>query len=436
MRRFVAVALVALIALSGCAEPKPPATSPPPGAGGDDGGNGDGNGGTTNTGTIDKMPAGDYAATIVTSKGTIKVDLWEDKAPLSVANFLQYAEDDHYDQTVFHRVVKGFVIQGGGFAAPFTGSGAPKATHGPIPQESLGTAHEEGTLAMARTNDPNSATSQWFINTARNTNLDSGYTVFGKVVEGMDVVRAIENAPVGNKGQFQGVPSEDVVITDVTVTTPDAAAKPALAAFRASYGVAPDRSVSVPVFLKNVGGKRLEAGLAATATGGATATVVRTPEALSAGQAGVGIVEVKAPAAWKGGIVTITASAGAASDSVVLDLTVLEASAAVAGDAHPKVSTFYLGLYDNGVVFDTTYGGLASRGFPMPGQFREHRDALKVWVGDGSAEGDYTPVIPGFAAGVIGLGTGETRTQRLTPEEGYKDGNFRTFEMTVKSLDG
>jgi peptidyl-prolyl cis-trans isomerase A (cyclophilin A) len=128
---------------------------------------------------------------IVTSLGDITVELTPQKTPLTVKNFLRYVDEKHFDNTVFHRVIQGFMIQGGGFSI----EGKQKETHSPIRNESKsGLSNQRGTIAMARTNNPDSATSQFFINLADNKRLDSyggGYTAFGKVAKGMDVVDKI-----------------------------------------------------------------------------------------------------------------------------------------------------------------------------------------------------------------------------------------------------
>lgn len=388
-------------------------------------------------GSVLPMANGTYRATIETSLGTIVVDLYEDKAPLSVANFLQYAEEGRYDGTVFHRVARDFVIQGGGFSAPFQGQASHRDTEwGPIPTELwTGSQHLEGSLGMARTNDPNSGTSQWFISTKRNAALDSGYTVFGQVVEGMDVVHTIEDVPVGTRSGFQNVPVEDVVITKVTIESPSTPAKPNLASYPESVGLAPGGATSIPVLVKNVGGGRLHATFAASATGGATVSLLHAPGKLSPGQAGVAILEVVAPAGFQSGDLVVEAEDGNESAAVRVTLRRLDASGNAAGPDHPQVSTFYTGMYDNGVVFDTTRTDLAARGFTLPAGFQAHPEALKVYVGQGQGTGEYIPVIPGFASGIVGLRGGETRTVRLTSEEGYEDGYFRIFEMDVKTVD-
>ena len=156
-----------------------------------------------------------------TSMGEIVLQLDATKAPKSVENFVQYARDGHYDGTVFHRVIDGFMIQGGGFTPDMT----QKPTRGPIPLESRnGLTNQRGTIAMARTMDPNSATAQFFINVKDNAFLDSansrdgnGYAVFGKVVSGMEVVDKIKSVPTVSKGMHQNVPAEPVVIKKVTV---------------------------------------------------------------------------------------------------------------------------------------------------------------------------------------------------------------------------
>ena len=153
---------------------------------------------------------------LATSLGDIVVELDQAKAPKTVDNSLQYVNAGHYDGTVFHRVIDNFMIQGGGMKADMS----EKPTRAPIPLESRnGLTNLRGTLAMARTMDPNSATAQFFINLKDNAFLDqansrdgNGYAVFGKVVAGMDVVDKIKAVPTGNKGPHQNVPLEPVTI--------------------------------------------------------------------------------------------------------------------------------------------------------------------------------------------------------------------------------
>src|SRR3954464_1156355 len=155
-----------------------------------------------------------------TNLGTIRVELYPAKAPKSVDNFLQYVKSGHYNGTIFHRVIPGFMVQGGGMTPDMS----QKPTRPPVPIESKnGLKNEVGTLAMARTSDPNSATAQFFINVNKNDFLNYpaqdgyGYTVFGKVVDGMDVVNKIVTVPTGNKGMHQNVPTKPAVIESMTV---------------------------------------------------------------------------------------------------------------------------------------------------------------------------------------------------------------------------
>ena len=157
---------------------------------------------------------------IATSMGDIVVQLDPAKAPKTVENFLAYVKDKHYDGTVFHRVMNGFMIQGGGFTADM----AQKPTKPPIALEANnGLKNDTYTIAMARTGDPNSATSQFFINVKDNAMLNApspdghGYAVFGKVVQGTDVVDKIKAVAVGNKGPHQNVPTTPVTINSATL---------------------------------------------------------------------------------------------------------------------------------------------------------------------------------------------------------------------------
>ena len=179
------------------------------------------------------VPAGALAADpqvdLRTSLGTIRLELYPAKAPKTVENFLQYVKDGHYNGTLFHRVIPGFMVQGGGFDKAFQ----QKKTRGPIANEAQGAVkgglkNATGTLAMARTADPNSATAQFFINVGDNGFLNwgdprsdgNGYAVFGKVVSGMDVVNKIAKLPTGAAGPFpRDVPRSPVVIESMTLVS-------------------------------------------------------------------------------------------------------------------------------------------------------------------------------------------------------------------------
>jgi cyclophilin family peptidyl-prolyl cis-trans isomerase len=158
---------------------------------------------------------------VETSMGNIEIELFEDKAPVTVKNFLQYAADKHYDGTVFHRVISDFMVQGGGFEPGMK----EKKTRDPIKNESSnGLSNLKGTVAMARTGEPNSATAQWYINVKDNTFLDRakardgvGYCVFGRIIKGMDVVDKIKEVETDTVKGFENVPTKDVIIKSVKV---------------------------------------------------------------------------------------------------------------------------------------------------------------------------------------------------------------------------
>ena len=151
---------------------------------------------------------------LTTSFGDVEIELNQDKAPVSTQNFLKYVDSNFYNNTIFHRVIPGFMVQGGGFTAQMQ----QKSTNDPIKNEADNGLHNvRGTVAMARTSDVNSATSQFFINVVDNAMLDHGardygYAVFGKVVKGMDVVDQIVNVQTGNKGGMQNVPVDPIYI--------------------------------------------------------------------------------------------------------------------------------------------------------------------------------------------------------------------------------
>ena len=154
---------------------------------------------------------------IETTSGNMKAVLYTDMAPVTANNFIDLVNQGFYDGKIFHRVIKGFMVQGGGFVA----NGTQKEVHDPITLESTnGLKNTKGTIAMARTMDPNSATSQFFISTVDNPFLDyapgnDGYAVFGKVISGMDVVESMESVETSNRGMHGDWPVQDVVITRV-----------------------------------------------------------------------------------------------------------------------------------------------------------------------------------------------------------------------------
>ncbi|MEJ2637511.1 MAG: peptidylprolyl isomerase [Calditrichia bacterium] len=169
---------------------------------------------TVNGCSGNKAQSGKTLVVMSTNMGDMTIELYPDKAPVTVKNFLNYVDNGFYNGTIFHRVIPGFVIQGGGFTQDMQ----KKPTNPPIKNEAdNGLKNEKYTLSMARTQAVNSATSQFFINLADNAQLDNGamgfgYAVFGKVVKGMDVVDKIASVPTGNVGPYQDVPREPVII--------------------------------------------------------------------------------------------------------------------------------------------------------------------------------------------------------------------------------
>ena len=187
---------------------------------------------TTNVGlAVEKKPKPAYPLVrMTTNLGIIEIELYPAKAPKTVKNFLHYVNNGFYNGTVFHRVISGFMIQGGGFEPGMR----LKPTALPINNEAdNGLTNLSGSIAMARTGNPHSATAQFFINTADNTALNHtgktpqgwGYSVFGKVTKGMEVVKAIEATPTGQSGPFADVPVNDVVITHMEVVKPEKTAR-------------------------------------------------------------------------------------------------------------------------------------------------------------------------------------------------------------------
>lgn len=202
LRSLAAVAVAS--AFSAYAAPEAPAPAPAAPAAGE----------------APKPVTGKVKVTIETTKGNIDLELDADKAPVTVNNFVNYARKGFYEGTIFHRVIPGFMIQGGGFTEDASQKTADKAI---VNEGKNGLTNKRGTIAMARTSDPNSATAQFFINVKDNEGLDYpspdgyGYAVFGKVTDGMKVVDAIVNAPTTTHGMLQNFPKDTIKITKVTV---------------------------------------------------------------------------------------------------------------------------------------------------------------------------------------------------------------------------
>ena len=174
--------------------------------------------------TSGAMAAGKPIVTFKTTMGDFTVQIDPQKTPITVANFLQYVRDGHYDGTIFHRVIPKFMVQGGGFTANFE----EKSLRKPIKNEAdKGFSNERGTIAMARTSDPHSATSQFFVNVVYNKFLNHsakdergwGYTAFGKVIDGMNIVGRMARVKTGNFGRYSDVPEEPIVIEKAIITS-------------------------------------------------------------------------------------------------------------------------------------------------------------------------------------------------------------------------
>lgn len=199
-RRLILPILLLTSLLSACSQGDAPATA-------------------SNASTAPAASANAVNVIMETSLGTIRLALDTEQAPLTTANFITYVEDEFYDGLIFHRIIDGFMVQGGGFNSDME----QKAVRAPIVNESSnGLSNARGTIAMARTQAPDSATAQFYINLVNNPNLDyrngrAGYAVFGRVVEGMDVVDRMAKVPTGNRGRFQDVPVEPVLIHAVRI---------------------------------------------------------------------------------------------------------------------------------------------------------------------------------------------------------------------------
>ena len=175
-----------------------------------------------NTAPIKDAPAQNPSVVVETSKGNFTIELYKDKAPKTVDNFLTYVDDGFYNGTIFHRVIRDFVVQGGGFTPEF----ARKKTKKPIKNEASEEAKNlRGTIAMARTSAPDTATSQFFINLKDNSSLDyrsfnKGYAVFGKITSGMSVVEQISYSDTGMVGRLKDVPTQTISIDKITLQQP------------------------------------------------------------------------------------------------------------------------------------------------------------------------------------------------------------------------
>lgn len=386
-----------------------------------------------------------------TSKGVIAIEMLT-VSNVTVANFLQYVEDGYYDGTIFHRVVRKTanescigVVQGGGYTK---GLKAKQPDLGPIPLERPSVkfrnlSHVKGMVAMARTDEPDTATTQFFIDVEDSTCLDrsrDGYAIFGKVVKGLDVAEAMLASKTRTVDAFENVPEEDIVLRRARVEGTRGPAALELAMLHEGYVIAPDGNLSVALLVKNVGGTR--ANVTFTVHGlpeGIGARMERARVGVSAGEWIPVILSLTARGASVGvANATLTAKDAASGASATLDwrFRVQDVGREAAdAETHPRVQVTYVGLYANGAVFDTDLS-LPRNIRVFPGQDRPNFEPLKVYLGDDpSAGAGYTTVIPGFRDAVLGLRVGETRTVRLDPAEAYADGHVRLFEVTLLAID-
>lgn len=396
----------------------------------------------------------DHAA-ISTSEGCIVIELFRDEAPKTVENFLQYAEDDFYQGTIFHRIIEDFMIQGGGF----TEDGQQKQTRDPIPLE-YNVPNERGTIAMARTQDPNSATSQFFINTKDNTQSlgpgpnGPGYTVFGRVVEGMDVVDAIAATEVQAQpgGREVSQPVDPPVIHDV------AAGRECQGAGSGGDEPAPDPVYGVEAgFIQN---EKDDDGKWTTTI--SAATDYAPFYVINKGnQDDVFETQVVAPAAWDVSVVPGTFE--------------LKKNTEGKGQSYPYAAIGRLKIVHNEglddakdanvtltirstssnearavlelrlVIDDKNFSRVTKPGDGVTIQYAGSFDDGEVFDdGSFSTEVASQQTVPGFSHGMMGLHIGETVDIRFPPELGYGyntagqyakfDGEWLNFEITIKQL--
>lgn len=415
------------------------------------GGGGDGSGGTGAT-TCDHDATGRYAS-VRTTKGTFVLELLEGKAPRTVANFQSYARSGFFDGTIFHRVSPDFVVQGGGFLP----DGEDKANErAPIPLEA-GESNVARTVAMARTNAPDSATSEFFVNMKDNSaSLDPkpgspGYAVFAEVVDGWSVVEKIANAPTKANPILQGdgetYPTTPIVMKCVELMPAygDERTGFDFYAFDDDYDVAPGGLVSFPVVVRNTGNVPLAINLTADFggwTGALETGHVNVNVAADGGD--VNLVGMQAPANATGEhTVTVTATPDQGEPKTLEFAIVVnpDIGGTRAGEEENNlVQVRYLGIYDDGRIFDTNIAAVwENDDLPRalaPGS-GPHTAPFKAYLGTGeSSVSGYGTVIVGFREAIVGLAEGETAGSRLPPEKAYQDGKVRLFMMSVLSIDG
>ncbi|HVL48060.1 MAG TPA: peptidylprolyl isomerase [Candidatus Thermoplasmatota archaeon] len=379
-----------------------------------------------------------------TSHGEIAIEMLLDKSPVTVANFVQYAENGFYENTIFHRAVVRSnescigIVQGGGYTKDLK----PKGVNlGPIPLERpRNVSHVEGTVAMARLEEENTATTQFFINAQDSTCLDRapGYAIFGRVVEGLDVVKRIQGLPTVAREPHANVPAETVTLRRATVHPPVAPQRNLeVASLHEGYKIDPDGRLSLAILVKNLGNATENVTLSATPSDPAIVAAFERATVRVAPREWLPVILRLAAENATAGVanVTVEAKAGALVARHVVTYRVAEVSGAAAdAGANGRVKVAYVGLYGNGAVFDSNVP-LPKSVRVFPSKNRPQFEPLAVWLGDGAPPAGYINVIPGFRDATLGLKVGETATVRLAPERAFQDGHERLFEVTVLAIE-
>lgn len=377
-----------------------------------------------------------------TSRGDIVAELYHEKVPITVANFVRYAHEGFYEGLLFHRVVPGFVVQTGGFDANLT----ERETHDPIPLETHPDLdNERGTLSMARTNDPHSATSQFYVNLDHNENLDGpgGYAVFGEVVEGMDTVDAIADVPTGERDGREDVPEEDVLVRCTSLSLPTRVAAPeapglAVAGFLDEVNPPEGEATLVPFQVVNAWDQPREVRLEPV---GAAADV-RVPMAedgalnLTPGGSALALAEVPAGTGNATAGVEVPAADGTWSVNATAEVRPANGTGPAADtENHTRVDVRFVGVFRTGAPFGTNIPAVHDREdlrtLPGPG----HEDVFRVWTGDGQdPDGLYSSVPPGFRDVILGLREDQSRLEAVAPEDSYRDGVTRWLHFAVEAV--
>lgn len=375
-----------------------------------------------------------------TTMGDLVAELYHERAPVTVANFVEYARRGFYEDTVFHRVATGFVIQGGGFTLE-NGSLHKKPTGDPIPLE----LHPElentrGVLGMARTKRPHTATTQFFVNLADNSKQlgpqgNFPIAAFGKVVEGMDTVSAIADLQTERRDGRKNVPVDPPRIRCTSLDLPQGGSGVSVAPVPPTVHPAPNGTAQVPFQVRNGWGEARQ--VTVTPAGDATDVAVPAAEGatlnLTPGATALAVAEVPARA-------NATAGVAVQANGTTVDLVPVRPRQGTGPAAdrtnHTKVSVRYVGLFASGVPFDTNVPTVDDvEGLRILPHHGRDSPPFKVWTGQGkSPDDEYGSVIPGFRDAVVGLREGQWTFQRVPPEEGYQDGVTRWFSVRVTNV--